>query len=94
MQISSINSYHINSNQTFRAKNINKVASKVNGKQVLDKFEKGSNKIPKEFLAVRNGCLITGGVFGLAAGLQMLNLSPLILLPAVGIIAGLCYTLT
>lgn len=94
MKITSVDNYNINSNRTFKAKNINKVVSKVNGKQVLDKYKKDLNKIPKEFLAVRNGCLITGGVFGLAAGLQMLNVPPLILLPAVGIIAGLCYTLT
>lgn len=85
---------NINNNQSFKAKNIKKEISKVNGKQTFEKLEKGSNKIPKEFLAVRNGCLITGGVFGLAAGLQMLNVSPLIILPAVGIIAGLSYTLT
>ena len=93
MKILSIDNYNIN-NQSFKAKNIKKEISKVNCKQTFDKLEKESNKIPKEFLAVRNGCLITGGVFGLAAGLQMLNVPPLILLPAVGIIAGLCYTLT
>lgn len=93
MKVLSIDNYNIN-NQSFKAKNIKKEISKVNCKQTFDKLEKESNKIPKEFLAVRNGCLITGGVFGLATGLQMLNVPPLILLPAVGIIAGLCYTLT
>lgn len=93
MKILSIDNYNIN-NQSFKAKDIKKEISKVNCKQTFDKLEKESNKIPKEFLAVRNGCLITGGVFGLAAGLQMLYVPPLILLPAVGIIAGLCYTLT
>ncbi len=94
MKVLSINNYNISNNQSFKAKNIKKEISKVNGKQTFDKLEKKSNKIPPKILAVRNGCLITGGVFGLAAGLQMLNVAPLILLPAVGIIAGLCYTLT
>lgn len=93
MKVLLIDNYNIN-NQSFKAKNIKKEISKVNCKQTFDKLEKESNKIPKEFLAVRNGCLITGGVFGLATGLQMLNVPPLILLPAVGIIAGLCYILT
>lgn len=93
MKISSINSSHIYTNRTFRAKNINKVASKVNGKQVLDKLEKGSNKIPAEFLVARNGCLISGGVLAFAAIFQMLHILPFMVLPTAGIIAGIGYAL-
>ena len=93
MKITSVDNYNINSNRTFRAKNINKAASKVNGKQVLDKFEKESNKIPPEFLVARNGCLISGGVLAFAAIFQMLHMLPFMVLPTAGIIAGIGYAL-
>lgn len=93
MKITSVDNYNINSNRTFRAKNINKAASKVNGKQVLDKFEKESNKIPPEFLVARNGCLISGGVLAFAAIFQMLHILPFMVLPTAGIIAGIGYAL-